>query len=157
MMTAHKCPACGELLRLNYQGQLACVCGHLEPAPLLDQALSDAGRDAGRSQSYDASPTEFRDAAFEVVRYCAENHAEFLVDLPRQIFEQRHPDLDPRERRSWGGVMRRAHKAGLIKPAGRSGKSAQVKSHSTTRGYWRSALIGGPIKHCATCNCEGAT
>lgn len=75
------------------------------------------------------------EVAYALVRQVAETQLEFTPDDVWKAGLKK-----PSEARALGGVMRRAHREGLIEKTGRVQPTTQPESHRTDVTVWRSLI-----------------
>jgi hypothetical protein len=75
-------------------------------------------RELGMQAAIAHAGDDWRDQATrELVRFAREHGAAFLVEAARHAAAERGLEAPP-DSRAWGAVTKRAHRAGLIEPAG---------------------------------------
>lgn len=81
---------------------------------------------------------DWAELAYGAVLQVAKTHPEFTPDDIWATGLQK-----PGEARALGGVMRRAHREGLIEKTGRVQPTTQPESHGTDVTVWRSLIYTG--------------
>jgi hypothetical protein len=106
-----------------------------------DRAEANQVRDEAIQRSYDAAHERWKQTMDEVIYAVARLRTEFTTDDVWDYFE-RTEVVVPKETRSLGRAMQRAHLEGWIVPTDRVVNSDRPRCHRRPVRVWRSLLEG---------------
>ena len=113
-----------------------------KPAVVLNIRIAEQRRDAGIEEAIEHADnviTGWSDKAYQILRQFLNTiDSEFMVEQVRQYAAGIEGYEAPSHDRAWGGVVRRAQKAGLVIYV-TTRRTSNVNAHRTPAGLWRKA------------------